>query len=152
MWNASLAAARLWLQMPVHLSHLFCRICSSCRMDPVGRRLKQLDSESADLAAKVEAACIAFMSATNFQQKTELRERYEKLEKEEEDCESERRDLQLKLPSSGEHIAQTAFARLPLLALAYPQCRLEVQGNCAPKSYLAAESPGHMDETHTSYR
>ena len=57
------------------------------------------------------------MSATNPQQKTELKERYERLSKEKGDCRSERHDLQLKLPSSGEHTARPALATLPLQTL-----------------------------------
>ncbi|CAK0731525.1 hypothetical protein CVIRNUC_000006 [Coccomyxa viridis] len=70
-------------------------------MDPVERRLEKLDSEIADLTAKTEAAWDAFISATDPQRKTELKERYIVLNKEKEDCRSERHDLQLKLPSSG---------------------------------------------------
>ena len=38
-------------------------------MDAVDRHFKNLDNEMADLIAKVEAACIAYMSAKNPQQK-----------------------------------------------------------------------------------
>ena len=69
------------------------------------RRLEKLDSELANLTAKEEAAWNAFMSASNPLQKTELKERYERLLKEKGDCRSERHDLQLRLPSSGEHVA-----------------------------------------------
>ncbi|CAK0731510.1 hypothetical protein CVIRNUC_000004 [Coccomyxa viridis] len=69
-------------------------------MDPVERQLETLNSEIADLTAKTEAAWDAFISATDPQQKTELKERYIVLNKEKEDCRSERHDLQLKLPSS----------------------------------------------------
>ena len=74
-------------------------------MDPVERQLKRLNNEFEKLTAKTDAAWDAAMSATDPQQKAELKERYEKLLKEIQECRSERRDLQLKLPSSGEPTA-----------------------------------------------
>ena len=80
-------------------------------------QLQKLNSEIDELAGKAEAAWNAYMDATNPQQKAELKERLEKLEKKEELLNIMRRDLQNKLPSSGEHIVQTAFAEAALAAV-----------------------------------
>lgn len=74
-------------------------------MDPVERQLERLNNEFEKLTAKTDAAWDAYLSATDPQQKVELKERYDVLTKEFQDCRSERRDLQLKLPSSGEPTA-----------------------------------------------
>ncbi len=75
------------------------------------KQLAQLDSEVADLNAKEEAAWRLAMSVTDPQQKAELKERHEKLEKRQELLNMRRAKLEDKLPSSGEHIVQTAYAR-----------------------------------------
>ena len=84
-------------------------------------QLQKLNSEIDELAGKAEAAWNAYMDATNPQQKAELKERLEKLEKKEELLNIMRRDLQNKLPSSGEHIVQTASAKAALAG-----CRKQV--------------------------
>ena len=66
-------------------------------------QLRELNSEIDDLTAKTEAAWDAFINAIDPQQKTDLKERYKVLNKEKEDSVLQRHDLQLKLPSSGEH-------------------------------------------------
>ena len=71
-------------------------------MDPVKRQLERLNNEVKELTAKTDAAWDAVISATDPQQKAELKERYESLDKELKDCRSERRELQRKLLSSGE--------------------------------------------------
>ena len=81
------------------------------------RQLEKLDSEIDDLTAEIEAAWNAFMSAANPQQKTQLKEIYEDLKEEKQDLVSQRHDLQLKLPSSGEHSVQTPFAEAALAAV-----------------------------------
>ena len=68
-------------------------------------QLQRLNKEMDDLTAKTDAAWDAYLSATDPQQKVELEERCEKLGKQLQDCRSERRELQLKLPSSGEPTA-----------------------------------------------
>ena len=150
LWTASPAAVRPRLRVPVILFHFSCRICSSCRMEPVERRLEKLDSEIADLTAKEEAAESRWLSATDSQQERKLKEVYEYLKKEKDDRLSQRHDLQLRLPSSGEHTARPASCLCKSACgwqLPYSHCRLEVEGYCVPNSILAAEiaeSPGHM--------
>ena len=80
-------------------------------------QLQKLNNEIDDLAGKAEATWTAYMSATNPQQKAELKERHEKLEKKEELLNARRVKLEDKLPSSGEHIVQTAFAEAALAAV-----------------------------------
>ena len=74
-------------------------------MDPVARQLERLNNEVKKLTAKTDAAWDAVISATDPQQKAELKERYENLDKELKDCRSKRCELQRKLPSSGEPTA-----------------------------------------------
>ena len=69
------------------------------------RQLEKLDSEIADLTAKVEAAESRWLNASDPQQERKLKEVYEYLKKVYEVCRSERHDLQLRLPNSGEHTA-----------------------------------------------
>ena len=98
------------------------------------RRLEKLDSEIADLTAKTEAAWDAFISATDPQRKTELKERYIVLNKEKEDCRSERHDLQLKLPSSGKHTA------CPALCISVFVCTARVIRPCQSVADLDSSS------------
>ena len=73
-------------------------------MGPVERQLERLDSETAELTAKADAAWDAFFKATDVRQKVVLEKRYEHLEVLKKDCLSQRHELQLKLFSSGEHM------------------------------------------------
>ena len=107
-------------------------------MDPVERRLEKLDSELANLTAKEEAAWNAFVRASNPQQKTKLKERYERLLKEKGDCLSQRHDLHLKLPSSGEHTARPALAALPLQTLSVVGIAISPSAVLRYKSFLSA--------------
>ena len=75
------------------------------------KQLVQLDSEVTDFNAKEEAAWRLFMSVMDPQQKAELKERHGRLEKKQELLNMRRAKLEDKLPSSGEHIVQTANAR-----------------------------------------
>ena len=83
-------------------------VCA-CRMDAVTEQLQTLSREIADLGPNIAAAWDAYMNATDPQQKAELKERYDNLDKQLQECRSERRELrrelQRKLPSSGEPMA-----------------------------------------------
>ena len=98
------------------------------------RRLEKLDSEISNLTAKTEAAWDAFISATDPQRKTELKERYIVLNKEKEDCRSEQQDLQLKLPSSGKHTA------CPALCISVFVCTARVIRPCQSVADLDSSS------------
>lgn len=74
-------------------------------MDPVERQLERLNNEFEKLTAKTDAAWDAYLSATDPQQKVELKERYETLDKQLQDSRSDRLELQRMLPSSGEPTA-----------------------------------------------
>ena len=73
-------------------------------MGPVERQLERLDSEIIELTAKEDAAWNAFLSATDPQQKAVLEKRCENLAEDRKDRLSQRHDMQLKLPSLGEHM------------------------------------------------
>ena len=87
------------------LYQFFCSTCSSCRMEAVQSQPEKLNSEIDDLTAEAKAAWDAFMSTTNPQRKTELKEHCKELKIKKEELLSQRHVLQLKLPSSGEHTA-----------------------------------------------
>ena len=80
-------------------------------------RLQKLDTERADLADKVENARDNWLKAQDARQEAKLERVYEDLKKELELLDMMRRDLQNKLPSSGEHTVQTAFAEAALAAV-----------------------------------
>ena len=80
-------------------------------------QLQKLDIERADLADKVENARDNWLKAQDARQEAKLERVYEDLKKELELLNMMRRDLQNKLPSSGEHTVQTAFAEAALAAV-----------------------------------
>ena len=119
----------------------------ACRMDAVREQLQKLNNEIDDLAGKAEATWTAYMSATNPQQKAELKERHEKLEKKEELLNARRVKLEDKLPSSGEHIVQAASAEAALAAVGTSaQNKLSDSGLehhrpcCCPESAVSANT------------
>ena len=118
----------------------------ACRMDAVREQLQKLNNEVDELADKAEATWDAYMSARNPQQKAELKERHEKLEKKQELLNARRVKLEDKLPSSGEHIVQTAFAEAALaIAGTSTQKRLSecwpgrCRSSCCPESAVSAK-------------
>ena len=94
-----------------------CKSSYACRMDTVREQLQKLEIERADLAGKVETARDNWLKAQDTRQEAKLERVYEDLKKELELLNMMRRDLQNKLPSSGEHIVQTAFAEAALAAV-----------------------------------
>ena len=71
-------------------------------MDDVREQLKQLNTEIPPLAAKVETAREAWLSAADRQQKDDLKEVYNDLKEKEKQLLDDRRALQAKLPGAGE--------------------------------------------------
>ena len=80
-------------------------------------QLQKLEIERADLAGKVETARDNWLKAQDTRQEAKLERVYEDRKKELELLNMMRRDMQNKLPSSGEHIVQTAFAEAALAAV-----------------------------------
>ncbi len=114
----------------------------ACRMDPVREQLQRLNRELDDLTAKIEVAQDNWLKAQDSQEKASLQKVYDVLTRQIQDCRSERRDLQLKLPSSGKHcvtcLCISAFARQPVGGIGI--CATLSQGtSCAPSSILAAD-------------
>ena len=74
-------------------------------------QLQKLDSERADLAGKVESARENWLKAQDTRQEAKLERVYEDLKKEVELLNMRMAKLEDKLPGSGEHSVQTAYAR-----------------------------------------
>ncbi len=80
-------------------------------------QLQKLELERADLAGKVETARDNWLKAQDTRQEAKLERVYEDLKKKEELLNARTAKLEEKLPSSGEHIVQTAFAEAALAAV-----------------------------------
>ena len=78
------------------------------------RRIEKLDSEIDDLTAKIKVAQEDWLRAQDAQERADLEKIYEDLKKEKQVCRSERHDLQLKLPSSGERGCTDCLCRSSL--------------------------------------
>ena len=77
-------------------------------------QLQQLNREIDDLTGKVETAQDNWLKAQDARQEAKLERVYEDLKKKEELLNARIAKLEEKLPSSGEHIVQTAFAEAAL--------------------------------------
>ena len=77
-------------------------------------QLQKLNREIDDLTAETKIARDNWLKAQDTQERACLEKVYEDLKEEKQDLVSQRRDLQLKLPSSGEHSVQIAFAEAAL--------------------------------------
>ena len=73
-------------------------------------QLQRLNSEIDDLASQVETACDSWLKAQDARHEAKLKQVYEDLKKQLELLNTRRAKLEDKLPSSGEHTVQTAFA------------------------------------------
>ena len=80
-------------------------------------KLQKLEKERADLAGKVETARDNWLKAQDTRQEAKLERVYEDLKKEFELLNARIAKLEDKLPSSGEHTVQTAFAEATLAAV-----------------------------------
>ena len=105
-------------------------------------QLQKLDIERADLAGKVETARDNWLKTQDTRQEAKLERAYEDLKKEFELLNMMRRDLQNKLPSSGEHIVQTAFAKLSMVGVR--ACILKSKDFCIPKTFSKWKQRGGL--------
>ena len=97
-------------------------------------QLQKLDSERADLAGKVESARDNWLKAQDTRQEAKLERVYEDLKKEVELLNMRMAKLEDKLPSSGEHIGQTAFVTLSVVGVS--ACMQQSKEDCMPGIYL----------------
>ena len=111
-----------------------CQSSYACRMDAVREQLQKLNSEMADLTGKVETARDNWLKAPDARQEAKLEKVCEDLKKKEELLDTRIAKLEDKLPSSGEHTVQIAFARLSMVGVS--ACMLERKVFCTPKTFL----------------
>ena len=87
-----------------------CQSSYACRMDTVREQLQKLNSDIDDLASQLKTAQDNWLKALDAQREATLEKVYEDLKKRLELLDTRRAKLEDKLPSSGEHTWQTAFA------------------------------------------
>ena len=91
-----------------------CKSSYACRMDPVREQLQKLNSEMDDLTAEIKVARDNWLKAQDAPIKASLENFYEDLKEEKQLLNTRRAKLEDKLPSSGEHSVQIAFAEAAL--------------------------------------